>query len=305
VPDPVALVTGAHGFIGRHVARALSRRGHRVLGIGHGSWGRDEWRAWGLSDWRTSDVDLESLLVYGGEPERIVHCAGSASVGFSMSHPAQDFRRTVSSTLAVLECVRSRGGGARVVLVSSGSVYGSRPGAIAEDAPPAPQSAYASHKLIAEQLVEEYGRLFAVPAAVVRLFSVYGPGLRKQLLWDACGRLGGGEAAFGGTGREIRDWLAVEDAAELLVAAADRADRQVPVVNGGTGVGVPVAEVLQELVGALGSRGRPTFSGAARPGDPVGFVADISRARAWGWEPRVSWREGVAAYARWFAQGAP
>jgi UDP-glucose 4-epimerase len=305
VPEPTALVTGAHGFIGRHVARALARRGQRVLGIGHGSWSREEWRAWGLGDWRTSDVDLEALQVHGGDPERIVHCAGSASVGFSMAHPAQDFRRTVDSTLAVLEFVRSRGGATRVVLVSSGSVYGSREGPVAEDAPTAPESAYAAHKLVAEQLLSEYGRLFGVPGAVVRLFSVYGAGLRKQLLWDACGRLGGGEAAFGGTGRETRDWLAVEDAAELLALAADRADRAVPVVKGGTGVGASVAEVLEELGRALGGRGRPVFTGAARAGDPARFVADPSRARAWGWAPRVAWREGVAAYARWYAQGAP
>jgi UDP-glucose 4-epimerase len=305
LPERNALVTGAHGFVGRHVARALGASGYSVVGMGHGRWTREEWRSWGLADWHAADVTLDALATYAGEPELVVHCAGSASVAFSMIQPAQDFRRTVDSTVAVLEHARLRSPRTRIVMLSSGSVYGSVAGSVAEDAPTNPESPYAWHKLVAERLCREYGRIFGVSSAIVRLFSVHGPGLRKQLLWDACGKLARGESSFAGTGREVRDWIYVDDAVALLVAAGDRASPEVPIVNGGTGIPTSVAEVLEELVRAWGRDMTVSFSGQPRPGDPVGFVADTARARSWGWQPRVSWRDGVRAYVQWIERGAP
>src|SRR5204862_6555099 len=73
----LSVVTGAHGFLGRHAARHLSRQGWDVIGLGHGSWPHSEWRAWGLGEWHACDVTLETLLVYGKETELIGDCAGS------------------------------------------------------------------------------------------------------------------------------------------------------------------------------------------------------------------------------------
>src|SRR4051812_38158698 len=215
------LVTGAYGFVGRHVARAASRAGYAVSGIGHGTWTREEARAWGLQDWRTDDVTLESLLTYGGTPDVICHCAGSGSVGFSMTHPQQDFSRTVVGTLAVLEFIRQSSPQTRMVLPSSAGVYGhceTMP--ISIDTPLRPTSPYGFHKKMAEELCQSYARNFDVRCAIVRLFSVYGVGLRKQLLWDACQKISGNELEFFGTGKETRDWIHVDDAAALLILAA-------------------------------------------------------------------------------------
>jgi nucleoside-diphosphate-sugar epimerase len=74
-----------------------------VSGIGHGAWGQEDWKKWGLSDWRTADFNLKNLITYGGEPDVIIHCAGIGSVPFSMSHPVQDFQITVQTTMDVLE----------------------------------------------------------------------------------------------------------------------------------------------------------------------------------------------------------
>ena len=299
------LVTGAYGFIGRHVARHFAAAGWSVTGIGHGSWARSEWRQWGIAEWHTADITLESLLTYAGQPDVVVHCAGSGSVGFSLSNPYQDFQRTVATTAAVLEFVRLYAPGARVVYPSSGAVYGAAQHLpMAEGDPAAPVSPYAAHKLIVEQLCASYARNFGLSAIMVRLFSVYGKGLRKQLLWDACQKITGGTHEFFGTGAETRDWLHVNDAAALLMAASDHADAACQIVNGGTGVSVPVREVLQELYAALGKNGGPQFGGHTRAGDPSHVQADISRISAWGWRPGVSWKEGMHEYAAWFRDGA-
>lgn len=301
----LALVTGAHGFIGRHVARHLAATGWEVVGVGHGNWVREEWVRWGLRDWRTADITLESLVTYAGEATAVIHCAGGASVAFSMAHPYEDFRRSVDSTAAVLEFVRLHARNARVVLASSAGVYGEVPPApIVESAPCAPVSPYGAHKKMAEDLCRSSSRTGGLATAVVRLFSVYGPGLRKQLLWDACERLARGENRFFGTGTEVRDWLHVEDAAALLVAALSAAGAGSPVFNGGTGVGTPVRDVLGVLFSALERTDAPIFSAQARGGDPSTLVADASAALGLGWRPAHGWRDGIAAFAAWHRAGA-
>jgi UDP-glucose 4-epimerase len=301
---PKAIVTGAYGFVGRHVARHFAKEGWQVAGIGHGSWAREEWKEWGLRDWHTCDITLETLLTYAGEPDAIIHCAGSGSVGFSMTHPLQDYGRTVSTMLSVLEFARLHSPGTRVVYPSSAAVYGSADRLpISEDFPMRPTSPYGVHKYMAEELCQSYARHFRCHASIVRLFSVYGPGLRKQLLWDACNKIKAGDKAFFGTGREVRDWVHVDDAASLLLAAAGRAAPDCPVVNGATGIGVAVRDVLELVFGCLGRKDSPEFSDAARPGDPAAYVGDISQASAlMRWSPSVSWREGIRDYAEWFKE---
>ncbi|MEO6830061.1 MAG: NAD-dependent epimerase/dehydratase family protein, partial [Acidobacteriaceae bacterium] len=239
--DHCVVVTGANGFLGRHVARLFARKGYTVLGMGHGNWSREEWELWGLSAWQSVDVTLKTLIEYAGEPTFIVHCAGGGSVAFSIEDPLADFERTVETTAHVLEYVRTSAPACRVVYPSSASVYGSvETIPIHESCPAAPISQYGTHKLMAEQMVTSYSRQFGTSAAIVRLFSVYGCGLRKQLLWDACCKFADNDSTFMGTGDEVRDWLHVEDAAALLLAAAEHASPQCPTVNGGSGQGVTV-----------------------------------------------------------------
>jgi len=300
-----ALVTGAYGFIGRHVARQLAGDGWRVIGLGHGSWVKEEWEAWGVAEWHSADITLDTLITYAGEPDMVVHCAGSGSVGFSMTHPYQDFQRTVSTTLAVLEYARFNAPKARIAYPSSAGVYGvvnKLP--ISETDPLSPASPYGVHKCMAEDLCKSYAKHFDISVAMVRLFSVYGVGLRKQLLWDASQKIIDGENDFFGTGEEIRDWLHVEDAARLLISAAAHASAQCPIVNGGSGIGVTVREVLTDLYTCFGRTDAPTFSGVARGGDPIGYQADVSQAKYWGWQPVMDRKECIREYVSWFRSGA-
>ncbi len=295
------LITGAAGFIGRNVARQCLERGDEVTGIGHGSWSEKEWRALGFSRFHNASVTPEVLKAHGGTPSLVIHCAGSGSVAFSVQNPEADRARTLETTSAVLEFMRSRAPHASLVYPSSAAVYGlAQAFPTPETAPLKPISPYGAHKKMAEDLCRAAAHDAGLKVAIVRLFSVYGAGLRKQLLFDACQKARRGEAVFFGTGDETRDWLRVDDAAALLLKAGDHASAECPVANGGSGQSVSVRVVLTELLACFPGSPAIAFNGEVRPADPQRYHADIGVARSWGWSPRIDLRKGVRDYAHWF-----
>ena len=296
-----ALLTGGFGFLGRAVARFLKRQGWRVVGIGHGAWSGEEALAHGFDVWREADVSLTGLQGLDGPFALIVHCAGAGSVARSMTHPLEAFRKTVQGTAELLEHLRLIESKARLVYPSTAAVYGAgsdRP--LLETDACNPVSPYGYHARMTEELLAYHARFFGTRVAVVRFFSIYGPGLAKQLLWDAAARLRSSEsvAEFWGTGEETRDWIHVDDAASLMVATSGIQDPYA-IVNGASGERVTVADVLGQLRDALGVDVALRFNGVVKAGDPRYYHADVSRARALGWLPSVPLREGLDGYVEW------
>ncbi len=303
-------ITGGRGFVGRHLARHLSQSGQRVVGLGHGLWSEAEAAAWGYARWVNGAVDgsnLAQLARDGGPPVTVYHLAGGSSVGAAFANPHEDFARTVGSSADLLDWLRLAAPAARVVIVSSAAVYGAgHEASIAEDAPTRPYSPYGAHKLMMEQLARSYAVNFGLNVAIVRLFSVYGPWLRKQLLWDLCQRLATQPECIelGGGGHELRDWTHVQDVARLLEAAATLASVHAPVLNGGSGVATRVGEIAALVAQSWGGGTRIAFSGRSRPGDPARLVSDPARLAAMGFSFTIPVVEGVEDYVRWFRSNA-
>lgn len=302
----LVLVTGAHGFVGREVVKHFATLGHVVVGLGHGAWAELEYRQIGLSNWISGSItiaNLDSLALHYGCPDVVIHLAGGSSVGVSFLAPVEDLTRTVMGGAELLEWVRLRSPGTRIVLASSAAVYGACHDApVREDALCHPFSPYGFHKRMIELLFESYARNFDLRVGVVRLFSVYGSELRKQLLWDACCRLASNVdlLQLGGTGDETRDWLHVSDAARLIALVVEQVSSTYFVVNGGTGVATPVCDIANQLCASWGSKVRPNFSGYARAGDPVHLVADTAYLISLGFIAEKDWCEGISEYVAWF-----
>lgn len=295
------LVTGAHGFLGRYVAKIYGQAGFYVIGLGHGRWSASEAREWGVDEWHHADVDMDSLQKYASDASIIIHCAGSGSVGFSLSNPMKDFERTVWTTHYVLEYIRTYSPKTRLLYPSSAAVYGNQEHLpLTTDMMPNPISPYGVHKNIVEELCDMYAKQYGVHVAVLRLFSVYGNGLEKQLLWDACSKLSQGINSFWGTGEETRDWVHVSDVALAFLIAGDKASARCPVVNVGTGKAVKIKEVLHMLFEAYGAQVLPSFGGEINVGNPNHYVADVNDIMTWGWAPTVSLRQGIEDYVRWY-----
>lgn len=304
-------ITGANGFIGRYLARELADAGHAVHGIGHGAIHDSDRRHLGLQTWLNGEIDaanLNALATAHGLPSRIFHLAGGSSVGLSIAQPFEDFSRTVDSTARLLEWLRGSAPQCHIIAASSAAVYGSgHTDAISEDAALTPMSPYGQHKLMMEELCNSYAVSFGLRSTVVRLFSVYGPRLRKQLLWEACCRLaqGGTELVLGGTGEEIRDWTDVRDIARLLTKISELPQPEtVSIINGGSGRGTSVAEIASMLVKQWDRDIPVRFSGTVRAGDPFSLLASDARLRQMPFDWKISIDQGLADYVRWFKDQA-
>jgi UDP-glucose 4-epimerase len=300
-------ITGANGFIGRHLTRALADAGYSVHGVGHGALEEIDKNRLGLQLWLNGEIDatnLSALAARSGLPSTVFHLAGGSSVGLSISQPHEDFFRTVVSTARLLEWLRGSAPECRLISVSSAAVYGANhKGPISEDSLTLPMSPYGQHKLMMEQLCRSYAITFGLRSTVTRLFSVYGPNLRKQLLWDLCSRLHSGEQTLvlGGTGAEIRDWTDVRDVARFLVKINDwPQSKPFEIINGGSGVGTSVAEIAESLTKNWGGDSAVEFSGVVRAGDPFSLVADPAFAHAALFVSEIPLAQGLADYVRWF-----
>jgi len=300
------IITGAYGFIGRHTALKFKSHGYKVFGCGHGGWDKTEYSVWGIDTWLEDNITIESLLKLDVTPDVIVHCAGSGSVGFSLSNPAEDFHKTVSGTLEVLEFIRLHSPGTKFIYPSSAAVYGEHINTpISTHDPLNPASPYGVHKKIAEELCSSYHNHFEISVAVIRFFSVYGPGLTKQLLWDASKKfIQNDNTPFWGTGDETRDWIYISDATELIYLNA-QSRQAFSIMNGGTGVKHTIRETLSILSELLHEEHMPiNFNNVVRSGDPRYYHANMNEAQQFNWSAHLTLEQGLEQYANWLKKSA-
>ena len=300
-------VTGAYGFIGRALCTKLKALGYLVGGIGHGAWPQSEFTEFGIDAWVNGDISASNLHLLQnklGIPQIIFHLAGGSSVGYAITQPKEDFNRTVGSTVEVLEWIRERKVVSKVVAVSSAAVYGGgHVGPIKVSSRLKPYSPYGHHKLMMENLCQSYGDSYGISSAIGRLFSVYGAGLKKQLLWDLCNKVEADSAIIdlAGTGEEIRDWIHINDAVSALIRLAALANSSCPIFNVGSGLGTSVLDIATLVQSAFpsddGVLKEIIFTNKARQGDPFSLIAS----NPFGLEGvQINLSSGIKEYVQWY-----
>lgn len=303
-----AIVTGCNGFLGSYLARELSGHGWDVHGVDRNTVRHGGLDAAGKVRFHCLNLpaeDFQGLLTCVG-PEVIVHAAGPASVPNSLVNPVSDFEQATSSLLCILDAVRKAGVATRIVFLSSAAVYGNPSSLpVPETAALNPISPYGFHKLACEQLIDEYRTVFGLEGCSIRVFSAYGLGLRRQVLWDVSQRmLKESEICLLGKGNETRDFIHAFDVARGVRTVIESGGASSTVFNLASGCETNLAELAGLLANALEVTPRIRFSGSRRKGDPARWCADITRLTDLGYSPTVSLMDGVRDYARWVSQDA-
>lgn len=305
------LVTGGAGFIGSNLVEALLARGASVRVLDDFSTGKRENLASLEGDLEVVEGDVRDYRAVRRAVEgveAIFHEAALPSVARSIDDPVGSNDVNVRGTLQVILAARAAGV-RRVVYASSSSVYGDAPNLPkAETMAPSPLSPYAVQKLAGELYARIALGLFGVEVLSLRYFNVFGPRQDPEGEYAAViprfalAALSGKSPTIFGDGRQSRDFTYVANVVEANLRALEAPREAVgEVFNVGSGE----RHTLLDLVRALGKiAGRPEFAarhGPARAGDVRHSQASIEKARAiLGYEPRVSFEEGLERTLAWF-----
>ena len=159
------------------------------------------------------------------------------------------------------------------------------------------------HKVEVEKLCEEYSEIFGLKINIIRFFSIYGEGLKKQLLWDFSNRvmkdLGAKKIPCFGKGTEKRDFIHIQDAIKLIELLIEK-DNKLDTINCASGVETSVVEILKLISNELNFTGNLVFDNIAKEGDPKILVANIDKALSIGFSPKIKVEDGIKEYIKWF-----
>jgi nucleoside-diphosphate-sugar epimerase len=296
------VVTGAAGFIGSRLLRALLQRGHEAVGWDSFTDYYDpalkQENAAGLPVERVDLVD--DALDLGGV-DGVFHLAGQPGVkSFGGVFPTYVRQNVLASQRLFEAAVGAR---ARTVFASSSSVYGDAAGfPTPEDTSPRPLSPYGITKLAAEHLAYAYGREFGLDCIVLRYFTIFGPGQRPDMAFTGMVTALAESRPFElyGDGTQSRSFTFVDDVVDASILAMEGAAPGA-VYNVGGGAEVSMLQAIEVLARIAGRRLELVY-GPRVEGDVRRTAANTSRIRAdLGWEARTPFEEGLEAQWRWAA----
>ncbi|MEL6387617.1 MAG: NAD-dependent epimerase/dehydratase family protein [Pseudomonadota bacterium] len=314
------LVTGIAGFIGFHVAQALSARGHTVTGVDS----LTPYYGMGLKKARLSALDPAITfhetsvadrtafgdLVGDQSPDVLVHLAAQPGVRHSIEHPFDYAEANLMGHLSVLEACRHSQSITHLVYASSSSVYGENSTApFSEDEPAVdPVSLYAATKRADELMSSSYAHLYGLKQVGLRFFTVYGPlGRPDMAYWMFTQRIFDHEPIrVFNQGQMQRDMTYVDDVVAGVCATIERVptfaadERSHRIYNVGNSRPERLMDMISTLETLIGHPAEKIME-PMQPGDVTETYADISRFQAdYGYAPKTRMEDGLAAFVDWY-----
>lgn len=308
-------LTGAAGFIGSHLARALLARGDSVVGFDDFNdfydpaikrRNVDELRKLG-GDFHVIEGDLrmaEDVNDALGDVDVVVNLAARAGVRPSLEQPVLYTDTNVRGLVHILEAMRERGL-KKLVHASSSSVYGGQEKVpFSEDDPiNLPWSPYAATKRSNELMLATWHHLYGIESHALRFFTVFGPGQRPDLAIAKFISLIEQDKPipFFGDGTTGRDYTYIDDIVQGVVASIDRVSG-CEIINLGGDEPVTLTQMVETIEQVMGKKAKLDRK-PVQPGDVPRTMADVSKARRMlGYEPKTSFAEGVAKQYEWWKQ---
>ncbi|HPA34505.1 MAG TPA: NAD-dependent epimerase/dehydratase family protein [Anaerolineaceae bacterium] len=293
------LITGAAGFLGSALANHLVRGGHMVRGVDDLSTGDPSVLLPEVQFTRGDVNDRPKLWTLLQDVDCVYHLAARVLVPESVLYPREYDQVNVGGTVTLMEALRDVGV-RRVVLISSGAVYGNQTNQpVREDAMPNPRSPYAVSKLAAEYYVRTIGALWGIETVCLRVFNAYGPGQHMPpvhapvIPYFIRQSIQNGTIVIHGDGKQTRDYVYVDDVVAAMTSAATASSVNQMVINVGGGAETSVRDLANLVMQVTG--GQPeVITNPRNDGGPARLWADLTLARQkLDYEPDISLETGL------------
>jgi len=304
------VITGGAGFIGSHLAEEAAGRGYHTVILDNLSTGRIEkieklLKRSNVEFIRGSITDLPLLQEVFEDALYVFHQAALPSVPRSIESPQLSHEANLTGTLNVLIAARDRMV-RKVIYASSSSVYGNTSTSNREDMMPHPLSPYAVTKLAGEYYCQVFHQVYGLATVCLRYFNIYGPRQDPNSQYSAViprfikTALGGNSPIIFGDGEQTRGFTFIKDAvvANILAAEGDVSG----VFNIGQGESTSINQLAELIMELIGNNVQPIHQ-EPRLGDIKHSLADVSKAKAFGYKPKYDLRAGLAETIRWFNAG--
>ena len=232
----------------------------------------------------------------------VINCAGSANVGASMQDPFFDFDLNVNVVSRILGAIYKTNKQTKFINISSAAVYGNPinlPIRTEQAEHAIPISPYGVHKRISEVLLKSYYDAFNIPTCSLRVFSAYGNGQKKLLMWDLFQKFHNNVIELFGTGNETRDFIHIKDVFQQIELVIKYAPFNGESINIANGEAIKINEIAAIFKNHLNSNKSIKFNNIIREGDPLNWCADIESLKSWGYIKSSGLNEGIKQYIDW------
>jgi nucleoside-diphosphate-sugar epimerase len=304
------LVTGGAGFIGSHLTDELVRRGHRVRVADSLVTGkRSNIAHLKEVEFLEGDLaDLDFARRAAGGCEYVLHQAAIPSVPRSVKDPITSNRANVDATLNMLVAARDAGV-RRLVFAGSSSAYGNTPTLPKHERMATnPLSPYALQKVIGEQYLQMFTRLYGLETVTIRYFNVFGPRQDPSSPYSgvisvfATALLQNRPPTIFGNGEQTRDFTYVANVVDGVLRACEAPKANGQIINVATGGRVSLNQLFETMKRLIGANVEPVYA-EPRAGDVSDSQADINLAHELlGYAPTVSFEEGLERTVDWYRQ---
>ncbi|MGY4383046.1 UDP-glucose 4-epimerase [Pedobacter sp. UYP24] len=292
------LIIGSEGFIGAH-ARIFFSKEHQVCGADI----LEKQSCENYFQLSLQNTDFDTIFETN-QFDICINASGNGSVPISINRPVFDFELNVTNTIKILDAIRTHNPSCKFINMSSAAVYGNPSSLpITEFVDLKPLSPYGWHKLYSEQICREYYYLYNLQTINLRLFSVYGEHLRKQLFWETYQKcLRSNNIELFGSGMETRDFIYIEDLLNAVDCIIKKGLFNGEAVNIASGVETTIAEATKIFCAAINPNISINFNKIVKPGDPLNWCANIDILKSFGFEQMVSITDGLNKTVKWLKE---
>ena len=290
------LITGVNGFLGKALSDELSKD-FKIYGIGYN---RLNIKNKNLTKSINKKVNLHNISNNFKKIDYIIHCAGTGSVkGFNNE---KQLKSDVDTTRDVLEYIAKYSPETKLIYISSVSVYGdSYKNKIQENCKVNPISIYAKSKILSEYFCKHYQKKFNLSVIILRVSSLYGDGLKKQVIYDSVIKILKNKNFFYGTGNEIRNFLHINDFISLIYKIIRKNSKNLKLYNCGGDQNIKIVSIINKLKKIIKKKIKPEFNKFYIKLNPKSLKVDNKKIKEeFKWKPIVKIDDGLKNYYQWY-----